>query len=85
MSRFAFVFVAVTFGCRIATSAEPRAEVDDSRQLVVVVTPSWTSTTGTMMRFERSALTSVWSRVESPIPIVVGRTGLAWGVGFDNV
>src|SRR6266705_6199513 len=84
MSRFAFVFVAVIFGCRIGTSAEPRAGIDDARQLVVVVTPSWTSTTGTMTRFERSAITSVWSRVESPVPIVVGRTGLAWGVGFEN-
>lgn len=55
-----------------------------SRQIVVVVTPSWTSTTGTMTRFERVGTTSGWDRVESPIPIVVGRTGLAWGVGFDG-
>ena len=62
----------------------PLAEIDASRQIVVVVTPNWASTTGTMTRFERSAAGSPWNRVEAPIPIVVGRTGLAWGVGFDD-
>lgn len=38
-----------------------------------------------MTRFERSAGTTSWTRVEPPIPIVVGRTGLAWGLGFDDV
>ena len=38
-----------------------------------------------MTRFERAAGASAWSRVESAVPIVVGRTGLAWGVGFDDV
>ena len=37
-----------------------------------------------MTRFERAAGASAWSRVESAVPIVVGRTGLAWGVGFDD-
>jgi D-alanyl-D-alanine dipeptidase len=63
---------------------QPHAEIDASRQLVVVVTPNWTSTTGTLTRFERSAVASTWNRVDSPTPIVVGRTGLAWGVGFDG-
>ena len=62
----------------------PRAEIDASRQLVVVITPSWTSTVGAMTRFERTTPTSTWTRVEAQIPLVVGRTGLAWGVGFDD-
>jgi len=53
--------------------------------LVVVVTPSWTSTTGSLTRFERSARSEAWTRVDIPIPVVVGRTGLAWGVGFDDL
>ena len=70
--------------CRVGTTVTPRAEIDASSQLVVVVTPSWTSTTGTMARFERSAPGSTWNRIDSPTPIVVGRTGLAWGIGFDD-
>ncbi|MGI8402292.1 MAG: L,D-transpeptidase family protein [Gemmatimonadaceae bacterium] len=59
--------------------------IDIAEQLVVVTTSSWTSTTGTMQRFERSNPTSAWHPLESPIPVVVGRTGIAWGVGFDDI
>jgi zinc D-Ala-D-Ala dipeptidase len=59
--------------------------IDIAEQLVVVTTPSWTSTTGTMRRLERSTPTSEWRSVDAPIPVVVGRTGIAWGVGFDEI
>jgi zinc D-Ala-D-Ala dipeptidase len=59
--------------------------IDVAEQLVVVTTPSWTSTTGTMRRLERSTPTSEWRSVDAPIPVVVGRTGIAWGVGFDEI
>jgi D-alanyl-D-alanine dipeptidase len=59
--------------------------VDVSEQLVVVTTPSWTSTTGTMRRFERATRASEWRSIDSRIPVVVGRTGIAWGVGFDDL
>lgn len=76
--------ISLIVGCQPVTPA-PRAAIDDSRQLVVVVTPGWTSTVGTMTRFGRATQTSAWTQLESPIPLVVGRTGIAWGVGFDNV
>ena len=72
------------FACQVGTPV-PRAEVDASQQLVVVVTPDWTSTVGTLARFDRATPTSVWSRLESPIPVVVGRTGIARGVGFEDL
>lgn len=55
-----------------------------SQQLVVVTTPGWSSTTGTMQRFERVTPGSEWRRIDDPVPVVVGRTGIAWGVGFDD-
>jgi D-alanyl-D-alanine dipeptidase len=72
------------FACQPGTPV-PRAEVDASQQLIVSITPDWTSTVGTLTRFERATPTSTWTRLESPIPLVVGRTGLAWGIGFDDV
>jgi D-alanyl-D-alanine dipeptidase len=63
----------------------PRAPIDASEQIVVVVTPNWTSTTGTMQRFERATRESEWTSLAPAIPIVVGRTGIAWGEGFDGV
>jgi D-alanyl-D-alanine dipeptidase len=59
--------------------------LDASQQIVVVLTPNWTSTTGTMQRFERATQTSEWKPLDSGLPVVVGRTGIAWGVGFDDV
>ncbi|MDQ6873368.1 MAG: hypothetical protein M3037_15405 [Gemmatimonadota bacterium] len=63
----------------------PRAPIDASEQIVVVVTPNWTSTTGTMQRFERATPTSEWRSLQPALPVVVGRTGIAWGEGFDGV
>ena len=79
------VFCACCVRPRTGASLLPRPEIESSRQLVVVVTPTWTSTRGTLTRFERSGETEAWTRVDEPIPIVVGRTGLAWGVGFDDI
>ncbi len=83
-SMQALALIGLTVACQPATPA-PRAAIDGSQQLVVVITPSWTSTVGTMARFERATPASEWTRVESPIPLVVGRTGIAWGIGFDKV
>jgi D-alanyl-D-alanine dipeptidase len=54
-----------------------------ARQLVVVTTPTWDTTTGTLWRFTRADAHAPWQPVGASIPVVVGRTGLAWGVGFD--
>ncbi len=78
------VLLALLFACQPGNPV-PRAEVDASQQLIVSITPDWTSTVGTLTRFERATPTSTWTRLASPIPLVVGRTGLAWGVGFDDV
>ena len=62
-----------------------QALLEASEQVVVVITPNWTSTTGTMQRFERASPRSEWTSLESAVPVVVGRTGIAWGVGFDGI
>jgi len=38
-----------------------------------------------MQRLIRGNVHSPWRRVGDAVPIVVGRTGLAWGVGFDRL
>jgi L,D-peptidoglycan transpeptidase YkuD (ErfK/YbiS/YcfS/YnhG family) len=53
----------------------------DHRQLVLVITADWNATTGRLQRFER-AENNKWSPVGAAVPIVVGRTGLAWGRGL---
>jgi D-alanyl-D-alanine dipeptidase len=84
VSKKAFALVGLLFACQAGVPV-PRAGVDASQQLVVVITPDWTSTVGALARFDRATPTSAWARRGSPIPIVIGRTGLAWGVDFDDV
>jgi D-alanyl-D-alanine dipeptidase len=74
----------IVVGCQRSTGIDPRALIEDSEQLVVVTTPSWTSTTGTLQRFERVTTTSKWRALDRMVPVVVGRTGIAWGMGFDD-
>lgn len=54
-------------------------------QLVVVTTDGWDATSGEMLRFVRDDIRSPWRSDGGRVPIVVGRTGLAWGVGFDRM
>jgi zinc D-Ala-D-Ala dipeptidase len=84
-AKSAIVVAICLLGCQPQMRVSPRALIDASEQLVVVITPNWTSTTGTMQRFERATLSSEWRPLTDPIPVVVGRTGIAWGVGFDDV
>lgn len=52
----------------------------ETRQLVLVVTPGWEATTGTLRRFARRG--TAWAEVGEPIAVVVGRSGLGWGHGL---
>jgi zinc D-Ala-D-Ala dipeptidase len=60
-----------------AATASP-ALLDRAAQLVVVTTPGWDATTGTLRRYERRGGADAWHAVGAPVAIVVGRTGLAW-------
>jgi D-alanyl-D-alanine dipeptidase len=59
----------------------PRAAVAGARQLVVVTADGWDAITGTLRRYERPTAAARWHPVGDPVPVVLGRTGLAWGVG----
>lgn len=85
-------FVAGVAGCATSPARIPPAAttpvapvtqaaptpLDGARQLVLVVTPAWDSTSGTLRRFVRDSDTDAWRPLGSVVPIVVGRTGLAW-------
>lgn len=55
------------------------APTSGTRQLVVVTTPAWDSTAGVMRRYSRASADAPWREEGAVVPIVVGRTGLAWG------
>jgi L,D-peptidoglycan transpeptidase YkuD (ErfK/YbiS/YcfS/YnhG family) len=67
----------------VPAQVAPRTMLADAQQLVVVRTGDWSTTVGVLQRYERRSGPLVWTPVGRSIPIVVGRTGLAWGIGFD--
>ena len=62
-----------------APAAEASSGLERSGQLVLVTTPDWSATTGTLRRFSRALPGGGWQQVGANVAIVVGRTGLAWG------
>lgn len=50
-----------------------------SLQAVVVTTKSWDTIAGTARLYERKKPSSNWKAVGESFPVVVGRSGLAWG------
>jgi D-alanyl-D-alanine dipeptidase len=64
-----------------AGAPRPAVPVPGSRQLVLVVTADWGGTTGWLQRYERVPNHPGWRVVGDSVPVVVGRTGLAWGRG----
>ena len=77
--------VAITYAHSATAQSKTPAAVARAEQLVVVTTPAWDSLTGTLRRYQRTNTRAAWKPVGASVPIVVGRTGLAWGVGFDDV
>jgi D-alanyl-D-alanine dipeptidase len=58
--------------------ARDASPLDGSTQMVLVVTPAWDSTSGSLRRFERDTTGGAWRQVGDVEPIVIGRTGVAW-------
>ena len=51
-----------------------------SRQMVLVTIPDWDSNHGTLRTYERTA--DGWRQVEVAAPVMIGRSGAAWGLGL---
>jgi len=65
--------------------SQPQAEksIDQSRQLIVVTTESWSDNHGTLRLFERAGGLA-WRPVPPEVPVMLGRNGLAWGIGLHE-
>ena len=62
-----------------AAIVAPPPPLARAQQLVLVVTADWNATTGTLRRFTRGDASDAWRAEAAWVPVVVGRTGLAWG------
>ena len=59
-----------------------QAQIPDTKQLLVVTTKNWSTSNGTLQRFEKEG--SSWQKVGKAISIKLGRNGLGWGIGLHT-
>ena len=55
---------------------------DQSRALLVAIPEAWNSVKASLQLYRRASASSAWSATNAPIPIHLGRRGLAWGRGL---
>ncbi len=53
---------------------------NSAQQLVLVITPGWDANQGSMRTYERRE--GQWRSRGAEVPITIGRTGAAWGLGL---
>lgn len=63
-----------------ATAPTAKDLFGNSTQLIVVTTSDWDATKGSLTVHERN--NGTWIQIGEAMPVVVGRTGLAWGDGL---
>lgn len=68
-----------------ASTRSRRAELPwaAAQQLVLVVTPDWNATHGTLQRYSRRG--DDWREEGAATTVVIGRSGAAWGIGLHPV
>jgi L,D-peptidoglycan transpeptidase YkuD (ErfK/YbiS/YcfS/YnhG family) len=64
-----------------ASNAHAAGLPDDCTQLLLGLAPDWNSMRGTLQSFERTHGGN-WQAVSPPLPVLFGKNGLAWGIGF---
>ena len=85
MARHAVLLLLVLCSAAVGTAIAPRATpLDGARQALIVVTADWDSVPGTLRRFQRASAAEPWTPVGDSIPVVVGASGLGWGIGLHG-
>lgn len=77
----ALTLAALLLAACASTRAPDPAPLADAGQVVVVTSPGWDSAQAHLQRFEREADGS-WRSVGAAVPVMLGRSGSAWGLGL---
>jgi L,D-peptidoglycan transpeptidase YkuD (ErfK/YbiS/YcfS/YnhG family) len=84
--RLALVLMPVIMNAEEPSDASSRIrrhvpELESARQMILVISESWDAQAATLRTFERDDAGTAWREVREKIPAIIGRNGLAWGVG----
>jgi L,D-peptidoglycan transpeptidase YkuD (ErfK/YbiS/YcfS/YnhG family) len=86
MKSILWLCLLATAAARCAFPEQPsqhRSVLDTSLQLIVVTTPDWNAVDGRLQMYQRSSAGGPWQAEGGPIAIVIGKGGMAWGIGLD--
>jgi hypothetical protein len=82
---FATTVALLLAGCAHRPAGEAQTtRWQHAQQLVLVTTADWNADHGTLRSFSRGD-DGDWHMVGAPFPVVIGRTGAAWGIGLHDV
>jgi L,D-peptidoglycan transpeptidase YkuD (ErfK/YbiS/YcfS/YnhG family) len=76
--------LAAASGCAFVSAevdATSSGALARSTQIIVVTTSGWSAVEGQLQRYERANTHENWRSIGGPIPIVVGKNGMGWGIG----
>lgn len=82
ISMYPISFISGLFFIFLFNQSEDLHTKFKSSQLIVVTSDSWVNIKGKMNVYEYNA--GVWKAVLKDIPIVTGRSGMAWGKGLHS-
>jgi len=83
VSLLLFYFLPIVGWCASSPAQASKADTfARSTQMIVVTTPDWRAIEGRLQRYERTTVHEKWHPVGEPFSIVVGKSGLGWGLGI---
>lgn len=79
----AIACLALQVGCAsLNPGSHEASHWRQARQLVLVTTADWNADRGVLRRYERA--THGWKQIGDAQPVLVGRSGSAWGLGLHD-
>jgi L,D-peptidoglycan transpeptidase YkuD (ErfK/YbiS/YcfS/YnhG family) len=76
------VILALVIACAVGAASASDVRSHGAQQLVLVLISGWDATQGTLRSFEWKQ--ERWVKRGRDVPISIGRTGAAWGIGLHE-
>lgn len=84
-TKSANLLLLVGLACLLSATAAQGQLGRSVRQVIVAQAATWNSNTATLQCFQRGSSREPWQAVfEKPVPVLLGKKGLAWGRGVFN-